>query len=159
MDIGFVLDSSESIGPAKFKAIRKYTKKFLHRLDVSKCDHVGLINFNEFANSEIYFRSRETKRDIFKKLDDLESPLRFVQSEVNESRINLALLVADKILFTKQLGLRESSEKVRVGGVGVGRKSNALECREMMVVDALSALPFTTEFQVKPGRTVPVWVL
>ena len=113
MDIGFVLDSSESIGPAKFKAIRKYTKKFLHRLDVSKCDHVGLINFNEFANSEIYFRSRETKRDIFKKLDDLESPLRFVQSEVNESRINLALLVADKILFTKQLGLRESSEKVR----------------------------------------------
>ena len=113
MDIAFVLDSSDSVGPVGFTTIKEYTKQILDRLTVPECDNVGLIKFSDFANSEIVFSSHFTKADIIERIDDLEGPRRYLESEVNQSRVDLALLVADEIVFTKQLGLRESSEKVR----------------------------------------------
>ena len=114
VDISFALDASDSIGPIGFRMIKSYTKKILGKLDLSHCDNVAIIKFSDFANSETYLGTRDTKANIFARLDALEEPEKLVVTEVNKSRIGLALLVADELVFTSQLGSRSSSKKVLV---------------------------------------------
>lgn len=111
LDITFILDASESIGPVGFRTIKYDTKQILNNLDLDDCDNVGIIKFTDFANSETFLGIQSTKKEIFARIDDLEEPERIIYNEVNNSRIALALLVADKIVFTKQLGSRSMSEK------------------------------------------------
>lgn len=113
VDIVFALDSSESIGPINFRAIKTYTKEILKGLDLADCDNVGIINFNEFANSEKYLTPRQSQMDVIARIDALEGPPSYLPSE-NKTRIHLALLVANEILFTNQLGSRNASEKFLV---------------------------------------------
>ncbi len=112
IDITFILDASESIGPVAFRMIKWYTKEMLNKLDMSDCDNVGIIKFTDFANSETFLGTRDTKSNIFARIDTLEDPEKLVEAEVNKSRIGLALLVADQLVFTTQLGSRTTSKKV-----------------------------------------------
>ena len=112
LDITFVLDASESIGPVGFRMIKWYSKEILDKLNLTDCDNVAVIKFTDFANSEIYLGTRDTKTDIFKRIDALEEPHEFVETEVNKSRVALGLLVADELVFTTQLGSRKMSKKV-----------------------------------------------
>ena len=111
LDITFVLDASESIGPVGFRMIKWYSKEILDKLNITDCDNVAVIKVTDFANSEMYLGTRDTKTEIFERIDALEEPHEFVETEVNKSRIALGLLVADELVFTTQLGSRKMSKK------------------------------------------------
>jgi hypothetical protein len=111
-DIIFILDGSESIGPIGFRMIKSYTKQILNELDLSKCDNVGIIKFSDFAYTETYLGTQDTKTNMLARIDALEDPERLVATEVNKSRIALAMVVAEELAFTSQLGSRPKSKKV-----------------------------------------------
>lgn len=113
-DITFILDASDSIGPVAFRTIKSYTKQILNELDLSHCDNIGIIKFGDFVFSETFLGTPETKTNIFARIDAMEEPAKHVGGEVNRSKIALALKVANGLMFTRQLGLRNKSEKVRI---------------------------------------------
>lgn len=113
-DIIFILDGSESIGPIGFRMIKSYTKQILNELDLSKCDNVGIIKFSDFAYTETYLGTQDTKTNMLARIDALEDPERLVATEVNKSRIALAMVVAEELAFTSQLGSRPKSKKYLV---------------------------------------------
>ncbi|XP_046849691.1 von Willebrand factor-like [Xenia sp. Carnegie-2017] len=114
LDIGFILDGSESIGPIGFRKIKAYAKEILNKFELSNCDNVGIIRFSDYAHSETYLKVPRTKAEIFHRIDAIEGPSAFQPLEVNRSRIPLALLVAEELFFTSQLGSRHHSKKLLV---------------------------------------------
>ena len=112
IDISFILDASESIGPVSFRLIKSYTKRIVNELDLSDCDNVGVITFSDYVSSETFLGTRDTKSEMFARIDGLKEPEKLVGGEVNNSRIPLALLFADEFVFTRQLGSRPTSSKV-----------------------------------------------
>ncbi|XP_028413321.1 matrilin-3-like [Dendronephthya gigantea] len=111
IDISFILDASESIGPIGFRLIKSYTKKIVNELDLSDCDNVGVIKFSDYVSSETFLGTRDTKSKMFARIDGLKDPEKLVRDEVNKSRIPLALFFADEFVFTRQLGSRPTSKK------------------------------------------------
>ena len=114
LDVTFILDCSDSIGPVAFRTIKSYTKQILNELDLSHCDNIGIIKFGDYVFSEMFLGTPETKTNIFARIDAMEEPTKHVEREVNESKIVVALKVANGLMFTRQLGLRNKSEKVRM---------------------------------------------
>ena len=111
LDIAFLLDASESIGPVGFRMIKWYSKEILDKLDLTDCDNTAIIKFTDFTVSEI-FLGTNTKANILERLDELREPRKLVEAEVNKSRVDLALLVADELVFRTELGSRNMSKKV-----------------------------------------------
>ena len=112
IDLGFVLDASDSIGPINFRAMKMYFRKILEVLDLPDCDRVGLVKFTDFANTEILFTSHNTRSAIISAINELQGPEYSRENEVDQSRVDYGLQMADVLLFSKQLGSRNSSEKV-----------------------------------------------
>ena len=112
MNIAFLLDASDSVGPIGFQAIKNHAKRIVKGLHLSSCDNVGLITFSRFANSQTFPGSRDMTADVIARIDALAGPTRHASLEFKNSQVNLGLLLAEHVLFKNQLEIGEPPRKV-----------------------------------------------
>lgn len=75
LDLAFVVDGSNNVGPATFQLIMKFIKAVYHVLPVSrKGVHVGMVTFSDQGNLVFNFRQHRTIVDLDTVVDQLQLP-------------------------------------------------------------------------------------
>jgi hypothetical protein len=105
MDLGFVLDSSGSVGPSNYELQKQFTKDLLGRVNVGpNKTHVGIINYSDLAQ---VLTSLNTDYALDQKLRRVNQAI-YYESGTNTA---LALQQADTV-FSYSNGRRPSEEGV-----------------------------------------------
>ena len=112
MDLVFMIDSSESVGLENFNNIKKMVDKTLTLFSISeKKTHVSVIVIDSVPHIELNLNtlkgSNFTQDHVMKVVDSLQ----FIRGQ---TRIDLALRMARKEVFSKSGGARKNAGKVRL---------------------------------------------
>lgn len=110
MDLVFMIDSSESVGVENFKKIRKMVDRTLTQFTISeKKTHVSIIMIDSVPHIELNLNTLKgdniTSDNVFKVVDNLK----FISGQ---TRIDLALRMARKEVFSKLGGGRKHAQKI-----------------------------------------------
>lgn len=110
MDLVFMIDSSESVGVENFKKIKKMVDRTLNQFTISeKKTHVSVIMIDSVPHIELNFNTLKgdnlTRENVFKVVDSLQ----FISGQ---TRIDLALRMARKDVFSKLGGGRKNVQKI-----------------------------------------------
>lgn len=111
MDLVFMIDSSESVGLENFNNIKKMVDKTLTLFTISeRKTHVGLVVIDSVPQIELNLNTLQgnniTQDHVMKVVDGLQ----FISGQ---TRIDLALRMAQKEVFSKSGGARDNAHKVR----------------------------------------------
>lgn len=105
-DYSFLVDASGSILPEEFLKLKQFIKGVVDYLSIGEdLTHVGLIEYSRSAKMQFNFTRSYDKEEIKGLVDD-------VLQTFGITRIDLALEVATKQLFTLKGGMRPTSRKV-----------------------------------------------
>ena len=112
MDLVFMIDSSESVGLENFNNIKKMVDKTLTLFTISeKKTHVGVIVIDSVPHIELNLNTLKgnnfTQDHVMKVVDGLQ----FISGQ---TRIDLALRMARKEIFSKSEGARKDAGKVKL---------------------------------------------
>ena len=107
-----MIDSSESVGVENFKKIKKMVDRTLNQFTISeKKTHVSVIMIDSVPHIELNFNTLKgdnlTRENVFKVVDSLQ----FISGQ---TRIDLALRMARKDVFSKLGGGRKNVQKVKL---------------------------------------------
>ncbi|KAJ7370156.1 hypothetical protein OS493_033781 [Desmophyllum pertusum] len=110
LDLVFMIDSSESVGLENFNKIKKMVDKTLTLFTISaKQTHVGVIMIDSVPRIELNLNTLQgnniTHDHVMRVVDGLE----FISGQ---TRIDLALRMARKEVFSKAGGMRENVRKL-----------------------------------------------
>lgn len=75
LDLAFVVDGSNSVGPDTFKYIIEFIKFIYHVLPVSaKGTHIGMVSFSNIGNMVFNFRQHRTIKSLDMAINQLKLP-------------------------------------------------------------------------------------
>jgi hypothetical protein len=75
LDLAFVVDGSNTVGPETFKLIVEFIKFIYHVLPVSaKGTHIGMVTFGNAGNMVFNFRQHRTIKSLDMAIDQLKPP-------------------------------------------------------------------------------------
>lgn len=108
VDLGFAVDSSSRIPVAKWNNILNYAKAVTDSFDISSSrTRVGFIIFSDYARIAFPFDADYTRVGVKQMIDGMQ------QSGSNEQRIDRALRVAYRDLFSARYGARTGARQVK----------------------------------------------
>ena len=117
MDVGFVLDSSSSIGSG-WRNVQQFAQSITDQLNPSsRGNHVGIVNFGESASVALGFNSLSGK-DI--SAANVKNRISGISTGGRYTMINKGLATADQQLFNTGQGMREGVRKVKFVFIIVG---------------------------------------
>lgn len=110
MDLVFMIDSSESVGVENFKQIKRMVDRTLTQFTISeKKTHVSIIMIDSVPHIELNLNTLKgdniTSENVLKVVDNLQ----FISGQ---TRIDLALRMARKEIFSKLGGGRKHVQKI-----------------------------------------------
>lgn len=105
-DIAFIMDSSKSVNKEAFNKQKEFITGLIQYFQISLDEvQAGIIKYGRKAWIEINFGDFPTEEDLIRNIDAIQ------HDEASESRLDLALRLAQSELFPKSRGT--SAEKVR----------------------------------------------
>ena len=106
-DIGFVIDSSGSIGRSNWARMKRFLKAMVSKLDVSSSNtHISAVAYSN--NPEVVYQFNDQQRT-----DDVNSAFDRMRWQRGFTYTDKALLLADDVLFQTANGMRPTVAKVR----------------------------------------------
>lgn len=110
LDLVFMIDSSESVGLENFNKIKKMVDKTLTLFTISaKQTHVGVIMIDSVPRIELNLNTLQGNNVTHDHMMRVVDGLEFISGQ---TRIDLALRMARKEVFSKAGGTRENVRKV-----------------------------------------------
>ena len=107
LDIGFILDGSESVGKSGFEEIKKLVIKMMDSYEISsKGTHIGIIEFSDKANVLIPFDETFDVEEIKRLLNNTQPSL------TKKRNADTAFGLARKKLFSRAGGSRPGVPRV-----------------------------------------------
>ena len=106
-DIGFVIDSSGSIGRSNWGRMKRFLKALVSKLDVSpSTTHISAVAYSNNPEVVLRFRNRQSTDDVNNAFDGMRWQRGFTYTDK-------ALLLADNDLFQIKNGMRPNVAKVK----------------------------------------------
>ena len=106
-DIGFVIDSSGSIGRSNWGRMKRFLKALVSKLDVSpSTTHISAVAYSNNPEVVLRFRNRQSTDDVNSAFDGMRWQRGFTYTDK-------ALLLADSDLLQSTNGMRPNVGKVR----------------------------------------------
>ena len=106
-DIGFVIDSSGSIGRSNWARMKRFLKSLVSKLDVSPSyTHVSAVAYSNNPEVVYRFNNRQATDDVNNAFDGMRWQRGFTYTDK-------ALLLADDDLYKPSNGMRPNVAKVR----------------------------------------------
>ena len=107
VDIGFVIDSSGSIGRSNWGRMKRFLKSLVSKLDVSpSATHISAVAYSNNPEVVLRFRNRQSTDEVNKAFDGMRWQRGFTYTDK-------ALLLADSDLFQSANGMRPNVAKVK----------------------------------------------
>ena len=108
MDIAFLIDSSKSVNSDDFNRQKEFIREILKEFPIGyEKSRVGVIQYGAGAMIKIKFNDYLTSSSLLRAVDDLP------YNEAKESRLDLALQIAQDDLFTLAAGARIGDDKAK----------------------------------------------
>jgi len=108
MDIAFLVDSSKSVNAADFQRQKEFIREILKEFPIGNDKSlVGVIQYGAGAMIKIKFDDYLTSSSLLTAIDNLP------YNEAKESRLDLALQIAQDQLLTQAAGARIGDAKAR----------------------------------------------
>ena len=108
VDLGFAVDSSSRIPVGMWNNILNYAKAVIDSFDISSSrTRVGFIVFSNYARIAFPFDADYTRAGVKQMIDGMQ------QSDSAEQRIDRALQVAYRDLFSARYGARTGARQVK----------------------------------------------
>ena len=105
-DIGFVIDSSGSIGRSNWARMKRFLKAMVSKLDVSSSNtHISAVAYSN--NPEVVYQFNDQQRT-----DDVNSAFDRMRWQRGFTYTDKALLLANDVLFQTANGMRANVAKV-----------------------------------------------
>ncbi|XP_001640962.2 collagen alpha-1(XII) chain isoform X1 [Nematostella vectensis] len=112
VDLGFLIDSSASIGYQNFKSVRKMVDRIINVFTISpKQTHVAIITISDRPAHVLRFNTLQGADLNSASVRRVVDNLRFTR---DKTRIDLALRMAHKEMFSKLGGGRKHAQKILV---------------------------------------------
>ena len=106
-DIGFVIDSSGSIGRSNWGRMKRFLKALVSKLDVSpSATHISAVAYSNNPEVVLRFRNRQSTDEVNSAFDGMRWQRGFTYTDK-------ALLLADGDLFQSSNGMRPNVAKVK----------------------------------------------
>ena len=110
VDLAFIIDASGSIGAANFQKILKFVAKIVDAFEIRENGtHVGVIHYSDDAVLDFDFNkfkgNQLNRENIVKEINK-------ISVTEGRTRIDKALMLAEKSLFTTEAGMRADKPKV-----------------------------------------------
>ena len=106
-DIGFVIDSSGSIGRSNWGRMKRFLKALISKLDVSpSTTHISAVAYSNNPEVVLQFNSLQGTNEVNRAFDGMRWQRGFTYTDK-------ALLLADSDLFQSKNGMRQNVGKVR----------------------------------------------
>lgn len=110
MDLGFIIDSSGSIGRSNWAKLKTFVKDIVGQFEVAPDKtHIAAIAFSTKAKEVLRFN---TLRGSDINADEVNNLIDGMKWQRGFTRIDLALLLADNSMFTADAGMRIGVRKV-----------------------------------------------
>ena len=108
MDIAFIIDSSGSIGRSNWEKMKRFLKAVVSKLEVSpSATHVAAVAYSTTPEIVMRFSDEQDTDQVNRVFDGM-------RWQRGLTRIDQALLLADKDLFQTSKGMRASVAKVNM---------------------------------------------
>ena len=108
LDLGFIIDSSGSIGKSSWREVKRFLLSLARRLTVSPGrTHIGALTFDTGARMEFDFNDGHEINAVEEKFETMREPSGFTYTDE-------ALKLANEQLFSYQHGMRPNASKVGV---------------------------------------------
>jgi hypothetical protein len=118
LDLAFVVDGSDIVGPGTFKLMIEFIKLIYHVLPVSaKGTHIGVVTFGNIGSMVFNFRQHRTIKSLDMAVDQLKLP------GGTSNNVGAGLAVTDSQLF-RTSGRRRKHVKKAVVTFLVGKASD-----------------------------------
>ena len=110
VDLGFIVDSSESIGRRNWAKLKTFVKTIISSFEVAPGKtHVSAIAYSSKAKEVFRFN---TLRNSDLNTDEVDNLIDGMKWERGFTRTDLALLLSDSNMFTSSAGMRNNVPKV-----------------------------------------------
>ena len=106
LDLGFIIDSSGSIGRSSWREVKRFLLSLAKRLTVSPGrTHIGALTFDTGARMEFCFNDGDKINAVEDKFEAMTAPSGYTYTDE-------ALKLANEQLFSSSCGMRENAAKV-----------------------------------------------
>ena len=106
LELGFIIDSSGSIGRSSWREVKRFLVYLARRLTVSAGrTHIGALTFDTGARLEFCFNDGEEINAVEDKFQTIKEPSGYTYTDE-------ALKLANEQLFSSSCGMRENAAKV-----------------------------------------------